>query len=185
MQLSDTTIVALIALSGVVLSAFVSYLVSSRQADLAVNNLKTELESRYNQKLYEKRLDAYPYLYKILSDLGKDLRKIELPHSKLKDRLEEIDKWDSSYAILLSSAGIAVILDLRNILDSYTNFDPNYVPEAQVSRKSRKNIFNSALRLEQQLKKEIGVYDSEGYHNPPLENQYPHSWKYLGDEKQK
>ncbi len=48
MEFSDTTIVAFIALSGVLISAFVSYFVSSRQADLSVNNLKVELESRYN-----------------------------------------------------------------------------------------------------------------------------------------
>ncbi|WP_054029603.1 cell division protein FtsQ [Desulfatitalea tepidiphila] len=185
MKFSETTTVALIALSGVLVSAFVSYIVSSNQADLTVNNLKVELESRFNQKLYEKRLEAYPSLYKVLSDLGKDLRAIDLPYSKLKNRLNEIDKWDSSNAILLSHSGIVNILELRNILDENTNWNPKYEPDAQVNKDLRQSIFDATLKLEEQLKEEIGIYDAEGYHNPPLSTMYPHSWKYIEGEKGK
>lgn len=180
--MTEKVIVALIALTGVLISGLLSFYISSNQVKTTVKNLKIELKSKYNEKLYAKRLDNYPKLYKSISDLGKDLRKVELIFSVLKNRLEEIEKWDSENAILLSPSSTALILDLRNILDSYTNFDPKYNGEKQVGRIARENIFESALNLEQAIKKEIGVYDIEGYHNPSLPKSYPHSWKYLPDE---
>jgi len=182
MQITVKTTVTLIVLSGIIASAFISYIVSSRQAESAVNKLAVEFETRYNQKLYEKRLDAYPSLSKALNDLGRDLRQVDLTYSRLKSSLEEIDRWDGSYAILLNTSAAANILELQNILDGYSIFDPDYVPNAQVDRESREAIFNAALRLEKQLKKDIGIYDTEGYYDLPLQTLYPPGWKYLDRE---
>jgi len=179
--MSEKTTVALIALSGVVFSGLLSFFVSQHQADLSVHNLSVELESKYNEKLYESRLDAYPKLYETVSNLGKDIRKISLPRSVLAERLQEIDLWDSQYAILLSPSSLELILNLRNILDGYTNFDPHYDSKEQVGRKNREVIFEASLRLEQALKKEIGVYDAKSYHQPNLSEAYPHSWKYISE----
>ena len=182
MKLSEKTTIALIAFSGVVFFAFVSFFISTYQAKVSVGNLQKELENRYNEKLYEKRLMEYPKLYEIVSSLGKDIRKIELPHQILKKRLIEIDNWDSQNAILLSPSGIELILELRNLLDGYTNFDPNYDPNKQVGRKAREKIFLAALNLEEALKKEIGVYDAKSYHNPPLPENYPQSWELIKEQ---
>ena len=182
MNLSENKAVALIALVGVIISAVISYVVSSHQASISISNLETELKSKYNVKLYEKRIEKYPELYEIVSSLGKDIRKIELTHNILKERLLEIDEWDSKNAILLSPSSIELILEMRNILDGYTNFDPNYEPTKQVGRAAREIIFESALRLEEAIKKELGVYDVSGYHNPTLQKNYPKSWEYVQEK---
>ena len=182
MNLSDNKTVALIALGGVIFSAAISYIVSNHQASVSISNLETELESKYNVKLYEKRLEKYPELYEIVSHLGKDIRRIELPYSVLKDRLLELDEWDSKNAILLSQSSIELILEMRNILDGYTNFDQNYQPSKQVGREAREKIFKSALRLEEAIKKEIGIYNVKGYHNPILQKDYPKSWEQVQEK---
>jgi len=181
-KLTEKSFIALIALSGVIFSAILSYFVSTHQANISVQNFHKELENRYNQKLYEKRLTEYPKLYAIVSNLGKDIRKIDLKHITLKDRLIEIDQWDSLNAILLSPTGISLILELRDILDAYTNFDPDYDPNKQVGVSARERIFTAALNLEEALKIEIGVYDAKGYHNPPLPKNYPQSWEHVKEE---
>jgi hypothetical protein len=181
-RLTEKTFIAFIALSGVIFSAIVSYFVSTHQANVSVQNFHKELENRYNQKLYEKRLSEYPRLYEIVSNLGKDIRKIQLKHKILKERLTEIDEWDSQNAILLSPTGISLILELRDILDGYTNFDPDYDPNKQVGVAARESIFTAALSLEEALKIEIGVYDAKGYHNPPLPKNYPTSWEHVKEK---
>ncbi len=182
MKISENITVALIAVIGVLISGVLSFFVSTYQSEVAIESLSAEIESKYNEKLYEKRLNTYPDLYRILSDLGKDLRKVELTNATLVKRLEEINEWDSKFAILLSPSSIALILDLRNVLDENTNFVPNFDPDKQVGRAVREAVFEAVLRIEQTIKKEIGVYDAEGYHNPKNADRYPYSWKYLQEK---
>jgi hypothetical protein len=54
-------------------------------------------------------------------------------------------------------------------------------PVTGVPARTRRASPYSALRLEQTIKKEIGVYDATGYFNPPAALDYPHSWEYLED----
>ena len=116
MKLPDNIIVALIALSGVLMSGLVSFLVSSVQSNTAAANLRVEVEQRYNQKLYEKRLEAYPLLYGATSALGKDLEVPDLRYKLFAKSRERIDRWDTQYAVLVSPAVIALLLQLRNTL---------------------------------------------------------------------
>lgn len=184
MPMSNKTLTALIALAGVVFSALLSYQISKKQADISVRNLRAELNSKYNQELYKKRLDTYPKLYRIISNLGKDFRKADMPYSDIWETVKQVDAWDSDNSIYLSPAGIALMIKFRNTLDKYTYFNRAYNPKSIVEKQRKDEIFESALRVEQHLKKEIGVYDVDGFHNPPLATRYPHSWLYLPAKKE-
>ena len=160
-------------------SGLVSFVVSSVQSNTSAANLRVEVEQRYNQKLYEKRLEAYPLLYQATSDLGKDLELPELPYSLFAKSRQRIDQWDSQHAVLTSPSVIALLLQLRNTL---TDMAMARKQDALVSRADREQVFEAALRLEQAVRNEIGVYAIGGFHNAAIKEQYPHSWKYLPDK---
>ena len=176
MKLPDNIVVALIAFSGVLMSGLVSFIVSSVQSNTSAANLRLEVEQRYNQKLYEKRLEAYPLLYRVTSNLGKDLELLDLRYKLVAKSRERVDQWDTQYAVLVSPAVIALLLQLRNTL---TDMALAREQDAPVSRADRELVFIAALRLEQAIRNEIGVYAVGGFHNAPIQDQYPHSWKYL------
>ena len=176
MKLPDNIVVALIALSGVLMSGLVSFVVSSLQSNTTASNLRVEVEQRYNQKLFEKRLETYPLLYRATSDLGKDLELPDLRYKVFLKSRERIDQWDSQNAVLVSPSVIALLLQLSNTL---TDMALGRDQEALVTRGDRELVFEAALRLEQAIRNEIGVYAIHGFHNAPIQEQYPHSWKYL------
>lgn len=176
MKIPDNVVVALIALSGVLISGLVSFVVSSVQSNASAANLRLEVEQRYNQKLYEKRLEAYPLLYRATSDLGKNLELADLRYKRFTKSRERIDQWDSQHAVLVSPSVIALLLELRNTL---TDMALAREQDALVSSADRKLVFGAALKLEQAIRNEIGVYAVGGFHNALIQEQYPHSWKYL------
>lgn len=151
MKLPDNVIVALIALSGVLLSGLVSFVVSSVQSNAAASNLRLEVEQRYNQKLFEKRLDTYPGLYRATSDLGKDLELPDLHYKTFLKSRERIDQWDSQNAVLVSPSVIELLLHLRNTLSEMALGRDQ---KALVTRADRELVFKTALRLEEAIRNE-------------------------------
>jgi hypothetical protein len=71
MKLPDPSITALIALSGVIGSAMISWAVAVWQNKILERRLIREISHKYNERLYAIRLQVYPGLYLCLSKLGK------------------------------------------------------------------------------------------------------------------
>lgn len=179
-KITESTRVALIALAGVVLSAIVSFIVSSTQSQAAATNLRLEFEQRFNQKLFERRLEIYPVLYRTLSELGKSLEERDLFYKMLANARVQINAWDSENAVIVSPAVIHRILTLRNLL---TEMALGREQEAQVAMADRRLLFKAALSLEQALRAELGVYTIEGFHSGPIADDDPHGWKFLKKEE--
>jgi hypothetical protein len=102
-----------------------------------------------------------------------------LPDLRYKELLrlrERINHWDSEDAVLVSPTVIALLLQLRNTL---TDMALGRKQDALMTRADRKLVFDAALRLEQAIRNEIGVYTVGGFHNAPINEEQPHSWKYL------
>lgn len=167
-------VVGLIALLGVFVSAVVSAGVAIVQTRRSEKNLRIELEKKFNEHLYKKRIEVYPELYFAISELGKYIRKPEMKYSEANLTLNRIEEWDSKFAIFVSPMIINLLLKMRNnIVRTETN-DPNSI----ISDYDREEMFKNALRLEQALKNEIGVYSLDGYHQEDVNNLRLHSWKY-------
>jgi hypothetical protein len=172
--MTEKVIVSLIALSGVVISILVSSTIAFIQTKKSEENLKLELDKKFNEHLYKKRLDLYPDLYFALSELGKCLRKPEMTYLDAFKALDRIDEWDSKNAIFVSPVLIKLLLQVRNTIARSRKKQSDLV----VTDKDRENYFKVALRLEQALKNEIGVYSLDGYHQEDFGELSLHSWKF-------
>lgn len=64
----------IVALAGVIISILASAFVSSRQSKLEVKKLRTGLQMTYVSKLIDKRLEAYPALFKPISEFEENLK---------------------------------------------------------------------------------------------------------------
>lgn len=155
-KITEQIPVALIALFGVIISCVASYYVSSTQVDSAARSLRLEFEQRFNQKLFEKRLETYPDLYVVLADLG---RKIdgneEITRSEMIDTLEKVNDWDRKNSVFVSSAVITKILTLRTFL---TDLSSENSQNKKLIMKEKYTLFRAALDLQKALRAELGVY---------------------------
>lgn len=172
--LEDPRVVAaLIAVLGVLASALVSLRVSRSQAEISRRDLLIEFSHKLNDRLYEKRLDVYPALYESLSALGKRFRSASLSRLDFAATLDQIDAWDSKNAVYVSPAIIALLLNIRNLLSDSTSQQSD-IP---ISSDEIRKLFDAALRLEQALKHELGVYSATDFMNASLYEGPLDSWR--------
>jgi hypothetical protein len=146
----DATITsAIIAAAGVGLSGICAYWVAARQG-----------AHRFNELLYQARLDCYPQLYSIASGLAKHLRYGTITAQILSEAMASLDDWDSQHALLLSPISVKAIFHLRfhlRSLDARTPFTNQTVLEP---------LLRSVADIENAIKTELGVYSLSDYHNP-------------------
>lgn len=146
----DTTIISgLIAVVGIILSGLFASLVAARQGSY-----------RFNELLYKARLECYPELYLIVSQLAKHIRYATVTSEILQKVRIQLDKWDSQHSLLLSPISTQAIFDLRIYLrtlnsDGMSSAEP-------FSQK----LMGMLANVENAIKTEIGVYSLSDYHNP-------------------
>jgi len=161
MNPTDIT-VALIALFGVIISVMISSVVSFRQTKQEIANLKLELQSRYTSKLFEKRLEVYPRLYKITVKLIYAMNSGKLTPDLIKEALDEFYEWDGENAIFVSLLTLQKMISFRRVLTKRLKTDIAHLNQPNI----RKEFFNEALALEAAIKTEIGIFSTGGFHSP-------------------
>ncbi len=140
----------LFSLTGILVSAGVSFLVSKKQ-----------LQEKYSEHLYRRRLVLYPQLYEIVSTFLKKLSSADLGRDEWRDFLKKLENWDSKHAILLSGASIKAIYFLR-----YSLREPLQEDNFEVNAALQKQVKVKAENLENALRTELGIYDQAWFHNP-------------------
>jgi len=146
MEVSQFISTGMVSLSGVAVSAYVSYKISKQQ-----------IKQKYNENLYNKRLDRYPDLYEICSSFAKSIKYDEVTELRLLEIRNKLDDWDSKFAILLSPVSTNAIFELRLYLRGVT------------TTKMMEDInipINIIARLENALKTELGIFGFENFHQP-------------------
>lgn len=161
MDLANPTVTAAtISTIGAVVSAIFSFVVSWSIA----NSTRLQLQQRFNEQLYRRRLECYPGLYEALGAIGKRLRMADLKVGEFVSGLRAIEDWDNKYAVYVSASVVDLLLNVRNTLASFDSRAGSEFPTDQ----DRQRVFDALLRLEQALKYELGVYSIRDYHNPRL-----------------
>lgn len=173
-EIPKEVVVGLVAFVGVFISTAASVLISRWQAARALETHTAELEFKYNSALFERRITIYPDLYFALSELGKAYSYDTMSQPDVALALKRIDEWDSRNAIFVSPAVVELLLGIRGELCRHSQCDPSTVYTHDV----RKQIFEGALRLEQALRNEIGVYAAKGFHGAPISKAPLHSFRY-------
>jgi hypothetical protein len=160
--MNDTILASGIALAGAVLSALVAYLVARRQTATELRKARIQSDTQYFQGLFNKRLELYPDLYEVLSDLGLAVIEKRVTRQVLYDSLKDIQGWDRRHALLLSPLSAQSLIELRKIIAAMTADT-----EADPSRTQVRELLRPMLiNLQLSLKNEIGVMQAEGFHNP-------------------
>lgn len=140
----------LISLGGIGLSGLVAYFVATRQ-----------IEQKYSELLYQRRLNCYPDLYEIVSEFVKRISFDEVTRDQIVSFAAKLDSWDSKYAILLSPAATEAIYDLRYVFRDFIDREGLTFDEQNTQQLIRKSNL-----LENALKTELGVYSRNRFHNP-------------------
>jgi hypothetical protein len=144
--------VALIAFIGVIVSALVSILLTNLTLK---RNLDVQVQMSYAPALIERRHSEHPKLYRILSDFSKTLKFGNVTKEYLRNLQKNIEDWDNSSAILISSKTQNKLYDFRKLLiedllkNDLTRFD---------SDDFKRNLREQIGEIENSLRSELGVY---------------------------
>lgn len=161
--MSESIYVALIAFSGVVFSAIISYVVSKRQSELQMKNMLHE----YSEVLFLQRLEAYPKMYSILSSFAKSANRQELTYLKIQETIEQLDDWDSHYILIVGQKTVVPIINFENYLKKLSALSEDELNTDDI----KKQAIKSVIEIEQILKLELGVYSITEFQNASLDLQ--------------
>lgn len=173
--MSDTVVVALISCGGVVVSALIAFLVSYRQTRVRLR----EIDQKYTDKLFERRIDSYPMLYALIGGLGYHLKKGELSKHAVSRAKKRLREWDAQYALYASPVVTKCLVDLHKRMDlEVGDHDMSLLSDVELNE-----IWKALIALEVALKSEVGVFAAEGFHKINEQRffgeliDYPHSYR--------
>jgi len=161
----NEVLMTLISLGGILLSALVSFAVSSINTRTEFRKLKAQFQQTFVTKLVEQRIIVYPQLYFVLSDFFKraktgDAPNPTVPVGLLQKWLGDINAWDSQHALLLSSHAFKQIGELRyRIFVVISQVEANPLTEIQTDTDDFRVMMQSGENLEFALRSDIGVYE--------------------------
>lgn len=153
---------AIIAFVGVVLSVIISYVSNRQLFKSKVRELELQTIQQNSALLQQKRLDYFPDVYFILSQMIKNVRKDRVSgkvnlttKESVKDFLSEYEKINSKYGLLFSSQSSIVSAKLRSYLYDLDS------KEEDINLENLKELTGLMARLELSLKQDVGVYIEE------------------------
>ncbi len=132
-----------------------------------LDKIHLTIHENYTSRLIEKRLEFYPSIYEILSDMGKKLKRVEMKFndekisfSQIEDFKIHYDLLNSKYALVFgnesSSRSYKLRIYLLELLNKQTKARDEKLTEAQVAK-----IRNLIASLEFSLKSDLGIYISD------------------------
>lgn len=142
--------IAIIPLLGVLISAIISYVVTRRTLSLKLQ----EIKEGYSKALHTKRIELYPLLYKLTSQFATKLFYLGVSDEDVEKFNVDLQKWDEDCAIFTGQKVVRKLYELRQLLSKYSN---------EESRDYFSDIYPLLNELEFELKREIGVFDSETF----------------------
>ncbi len=154
-------VTALIAAMAASIAAIVSYITGHRQAKIEIEKFRSELQSCFGGKLFEKRLDVYPELYRHISDLIKTMRYGEISKETVIGLFERWQEWDSRHAILFSAYTHGICSPVRHEIGRLSQLSDDDLRSEIDTMKARQLLKLSLQRVELALRHELGVFAFE------------------------
>jgi hypothetical protein len=164
----DSTIIsAVIATTGVVISVLISLLLNKKQLNNELDKMHLTIHENYTSRLIQKRLEFYPSIYEILSEMGKKLKRVEMKFNdenisfgEIEDFKNHYDLLNSKYALVFgnesSSRSHKLRLYLLDLLNKRAKARDEILSEAQVVK-----LRNLIALLEFSMKSDLGIYISD------------------------
>lgn len=153
MALNDVVLTGIVAAAVSIVTAFISYLANQRAIVVEREKFERGLQRSLTEKLYERRLAAYPDALRLTEPLRKsNLWNKEKPLSKeyLQHVLTELESWNiNQAAFLLSHQALEALWELRRALRD----DPS--EEGQYSEEQLMRMWKAKDRFRKELRKDI------------------------------
>ncbi|MBW2737647.1 MAG: hypothetical protein JRE64_02115 [Deltaproteobacteria bacterium] len=150
---------ALISLSGICLTVLISWVTSRLQTKVAIKKIYGD----FSTKLYEKRLEFYPPLFELMSNLNKALKDRNLEKEALNKFFFKFQKLDSKTGLFFSSPSIEACHELRQGLIELLKKDDNKYKAILDSDDTTYGYRQKVQAMELALKYELGVF---GFDSP-------------------
>jgi hypothetical protein len=154
-------IAPLIALTGVIISTLISYIVSVRQSKSELRKVRAEIHREFGGKLFEKRLEVYPELYALLSGFVKVIQFGKISNAAVNDFLSKWQDWDSRNALFFGRLTGDLSYQLRQEFTDLAHKSDEVLERELGSDEALKALKKKVGRLELALKHELGVFDFE------------------------
>ncbi len=158
----------IIAIISGLITLLASFFVAMYQSRAEIRKMTKQLEEKYTTSLFDKRLEAYPPLFKILSQLSNVIEHSTQSKDQLTDFQGQLDNWLSSYAILLTPSTAQILWSYHGyLIDLHEQYRDEPMPEEQWIE-----IRNVHVTIGKFLRAELGVFDTKPAGTPELEK--PH-----------
>lgn len=154
----DTTIVsALIAALVALIGSTISFIANRRVLRTEIKKVEMELARRFTEKLYEKRLAAYPLAFEITDDLReKKLRRESTTQQYLEQILQSLLEWHRKNGLILSPETILAYKNMRDAIDLVIT--SSAIP---LSQESLLTIRDSKVKFRTCMRKDLNLLYAE------------------------
>ncbi len=145
-----------------------SSLIAVYQSRTEFRKLRKQLEQTYTTALFDKRLEMYPILFKILNDFNHRIEYGSPNKQQLMEFQRCYDDWGASHGLLLTPVTAKVVWGYHNyLINLLEQYHDNPVPlEQWIEMRNIQVVIGKFLRAE------IGVFDTTTAGNPELERPY-------------
>ena len=158
----------LVAILSGLITLLASSFVAIYQARTEFRKLARQLEQKYTTSLFDRRLEAYPVLFKALNDFNNVIEYGSPSKQQLVEFQKQYDTWTSSHAILLTPTTAKVVWGYHHYLIVLLEQDHDIL----LPQECWIEIRNIQIMIGKFLRAEIGVYDTTAAGTPELEKPY-------------
>ena len=160
--MEDKKFAAIMSVIGIVISVTASLIVGKMNNATQFEQFSKEMEQKYTEPLFQKRIEVYPKLYSIVSGLAKKSNKGIATIEDVKNTTQLVDDWDNKNAIFASNTLIEKLADFRYDLHEWSSLENEQLKASDV----RLSMFDKIREIEVSLQQEIGIFATKGFHNP-------------------
>jgi hypothetical protein len=159
--MDEKKFVALISLLGIVISVTASLLIGRMNNVAQFERFTKEIEQKYTQPLFQKRIEVYPELYSIISGFAKKSNIGIATNVDIKKTVQLVDSWNNKNAIFASNSLIGKLSNFRHELHEWSSLTNKQLQTTEIQKK----IFYKIRDIEKSLQQEIGIFATQGFHN--------------------
>lgn len=147
----------IVAIVAGLITFFASFLVATYQARTEFQKMAKQLEEKYTTSLFDKRLEVYPELFRLLSRLNHVIEYKEHTKDKLTAFQKEFDDWMAGNALFFSKTVAQIAWGYHNyLIDILEEYEEHPIPESCWIE-----LRNIQLTFGKFLRSELGVFDTE------------------------
>lgn len=140
-----------------ILTLFASFFIAMYKSRVEIKKIAKQLEEKYTIALYNKRLEVFPEMFKIVNTL---CQKIEKGINKFDDLIQ----FQESFDCWLSNNGILLTKSMVNLLWPYHNYliiKLEKTNELTFSEEDWKHIRNFHVKICQSIRAELGIFETK------------------------